>query len=39
MKFDWVTKRGIKNKKTLKGVYADQLQRVFSMHTGMATKF
>lgn len=39
MKFDWVTKRGIKNKKTVKGVYADQLQRVFSMHTGMATKF
>ena len=39
MKFDWVTKNGIKNKKTLKGVYADQLQRVFSMHTGMATKF
>ena len=39
MKFDWVTIKGIKNKKTLKGVYADQLQRVFSMHTGMATKF
>ena len=39
MKFDWVTKRGIKNKKTLKGVYADQLQRVFSLHTVMAPKF
>ena len=37
IKFDWVTKRGIKNKKTLKGVYADQLQKVFTMHTGMYT--
>lgn len=37
MKFDWVTKRGIKNKKTLKGIYADQLQKVFTMHTGMYT--
>ena len=37
MKFDWVTKRGIKNKKTVKGVYADQLQKVFTMHTGMYT--
>ena len=37
MKFDWVTKRGIKNKKTLKGIYADQLQKAFTMHTGMYT--
>ena len=37
IKFDWVTKRGIKNKKTLKGIYADQLQKAFTMHTGMYT--
>ena len=39
MKFDWVTKKGIKTKKEVKGVYADMLQDVFSRHTGMATRF
>ena len=37
IKFDWVTKRGIKNKKTLKGIYADQLAKVFEKYTGMYT--
>ena len=39
MIFDWVTKKGIKTKKEVKGVYADMLQDVFSRHTGMATRF
>ena len=39
MKFDWVTKKGIKTKKEVKAVYADMLQDVFSRHTGMATRF
>ena len=37
MKFDWVTIKGIKNKKTLKGIYADQLQDMFTRYTGMYT--
>ena len=37
MKFDWVTIKGIKNKKTLKGIYADQLQDMFTKYTGMYT--
>ncbi len=37
MKFDWVTIKGIKNKKTLKGVYADQLAKAFEKYTGMYT--
>ena len=37
IKFDWVTKRGIKNKKTLKGIYADQLAKAFEKYTGMYT--
>ena len=39
MKFDWVTIKGIKNKKTLKGIYADQLQDMFTKYTGMYTRF
>ena len=37
MKFDWVTIKGIKNKKTQKGIYADQLQDMFTRYTGMYT--
>ena len=37
MKFDWVTIKGIKNKKTLKGIYADQLQDMLTRYTGMYT--
>ena len=37
MKFDWVTIKGIKNKKTLKGIYADQSQDMFTKYTGMYT--
>ena len=37
MKFDWVTIKGIKNKKTLKGIYADQLTDMFEKYTGMYT--
>ena len=37
MKFDWVTIKGIKNKKTLKGIYADHLQDMLTKYTGMYT--
>jgi hypothetical protein len=37
MSFDWVTIKGIKNKKKLKGIYADQLQDMFTKYTGMYT--
>ena len=37
MKFDWVTIKGIQNKKKLKGIYADQLQDMFTKYTGMYT--
>ena len=37
MKFDWVTIKGIKTKKKLKGIYADQLQDMFTRYTGMYT--
>lgn len=37
MSFDWVTIKGIKNKKKLKGVYADQLAKAFEKYTGMYT--
>ena len=37
MKFDWVTIKGIQNKKKLKGIYADQLQDMFTRYTGMYT--
>ena len=37
MSFDFVSVRGIKNKAKVKGVYADQLQKMFTKHTGMYT--
>ena len=37
MSFDWVTIKGIKNKKKLKGIYNDQLQDMFTKYTGMYT--
>jgi len=37
MSFDWVTIKGIKNKKKLKGIYADQLADMFTRYTGMYT--
>ena len=37
MSFDFVSVRGIKNKAKVKGVYNDQLQKMFTKHTGMYT--
>jgi hypothetical protein len=38
MEFMWVSKRGVKVVKKVKGVYNDQLQKVFTKYTGMYTR-
>ena len=37
MYFNFVSVRGVKVKSKVKGVYADQLQKMFTKHTGMYT--